>query len=188
RTAQKRAETPAAVMDLTSTFAEEDHAHRVHQDHEIEENRAVLHVIEVVGQLLLGVFDRRAIGIIDLRPAGDARLYRMTLAMEGDRLGELVDEERTLWPRPDEAHIAAQHVEELRQLVDTEFTDDVADAGDAGIAIRGPADPVALGIVAHGAKFQNVEALTAETDALLAIERRAGAFEAHGDRRDRHHR
>src|ERR1700722_13798860 len=92
---------------LPRAFADQDDVRRLDQDDEIEKDSTILDVIEVVGKLLPRVFERGAVGIIDLRPAGDARLHRVALAEEGNLLRELIDEEWPLRPRADEAHIAA---------------------------------------------------------------------------------
>ena len=60
---------------------------------------------------------------VDVEPAcGPAR----------DLVG-LVEDER---PRADEAHLAAQHVPELRQLVEAALAQERADAGDARVVAR----------------------------------------------------
>ena len=63
----------------------------------------------------------------------------MPLDVARDALGELRYELRTLGPRTDHAHLAVQHVEQLRQLIDPGLSDERADAGDAGVALLGPA-------------------------------------------------
>ena len=65
-------------------FTEQDDANGGEQDQQVEQQAAVLHVVEVIGQLLAGVLDRRAIRIVHLCPAGDARLDVAALA---DRAG-----------------------------------------------------------------------------------------------------
>src|SRR5207248_6723039 len=97
--------------------------------HEIEGEAVVLHVIEVVLELLLRVLFRSAVAVAHLRPAGDPRLDEMALRIERDGASERLDEYRPLGPRTDEAHLAEEHVQELRQLVDAQPPDDAADEG-----------------------------------------------------------
>src|SRR5690349_12064140 len=87
------------------------------QDLQIEAETPALDVVEVVFDPLL---DRRvAPPAVDLRPAGDPRLDLVAEHVAGHTAPELLDEARTLGTRTDEAHLASEHVDELRQLVET---------------------------------------------------------------------
>src|ERR1700722_4779171 len=98
----------------------------------------MLDVVEVVAQLLERIFNRAAVAIPDLSPAGHARLHRMPRLVQRNRLGQLPDEERTFRTRSDEAHLAPQHVPELRQLVEPGEADETADAGHPMVAVHRP--------------------------------------------------
>src|SRR3546814_4689133 len=96
----------------------------------------------------------------------------MPHAVVADRAFELVDELRALGPRADEAHLAAQHVEELRQLVQPRLADERADAGHAVVVGGRPArHAIALGIGAHATKLDQAETLPALADAHLPVQR-----------------
>src|SRR3569833_388919 len=84
-------------------------ADRLKDDQQIEERRVVLGVIEIVFELLARIVDRRAIGIVALRPAGDARLHHVALGIIIELLLEVLDELRALGTRADEAHLALAH-------------------------------------------------------------------------------
>ena len=102
-------------------------------DLEVERDRPVLDVVEVVLDALL---DRRvAAPAVDLRPAGQARAHLVAQHVLRDPLLELVDEERPLGPRADERHVAAQHVPELRQLVDVGAPQQAADRRAARVVV-----------------------------------------------------
>ena len=77
----------------------------------------------------------------------------------------------------DQAHVAAEDVEELRQLVDALGADEGTDAGDAGVSFGGPAGTGGLGIDPHAAELQQREDLAVQADALLAIHHRAARLE-----------
>src|SRR5262245_8058505 len=98
----------------------------VDQDGEVEDEREMLHVIEVVAELFERVLDRRAVAVADLCPPGDAGFDRMPHHVKRNLAGELLDEEWTLGPGPDEAHLAAEHVPELGQLVEARQPDEPA--------------------------------------------------------------
>ena len=89
----------------------------------------------------LGRVDRPA-RAVDRRPAGHAGLHAVAVGVFGDQLGALrlaglhADGVRA---RADQRHLALQHVEELRQLVEAGAADEAADAGDARRRRRAPA-------------------------------------------------
>src|SRR5262245_42020 len=114
---------PARPVTIASTAVlrplPQDHdLHRVEQDRQVEEQRLVLDVEQVVLELLHRVLEARAVPIIDLRPARQPGLDDVALAEVGDLRRQLVDEHRPLGPRADDRHLADEHVEELRQLVE----------------------------------------------------------------------
>src|SRR5262249_30007484 len=91
---------------------------RLAEDDPVESGRAVLGVVEVVAQLPGRAEVRARVAAAHLRPAGDARLQEVAARVERDPALEPVDELRLLGARPDDAHLAADHVDELRQLVE----------------------------------------------------------------------
>jgi hypothetical protein len=62
------------------------------QDQQVEERRVVLGVIEIVFELVARILDRGAIGIVDLRPAGDARLHHVAFGVIGQLVFQIGDE------------------------------------------------------------------------------------------------
>ena len=90
--------------------------------------------------------------------------------------------------RPDDAHIAAQDIDELRQLVERVLAQEAAEAGDAGIVGDLEQDAVALvhvhdfgaallGIAHHGAELEAAEDASFFADALGGIEDRSTGIE-----------
>src|SRR5262249_14790492 len=104
---------------------------------------------EVVLQLLAGILDRRAVAAADLRVAGDAGLHAEALPEEGDLTLEPLDEDRALGARADEAHLANEHVPELRQLIDARPAEEAADARHARIVLGRRRGAGRLGVGAH---------------------------------------
>ena len=86
--------------------------------------------------------------------------------------------------RADQAHLAAQHVDEVRQLVEREAPQQRADARDARIALvdRQPGAHL-LGAAHHRAQLEQVEVAAALADPALAVDRRAAALEPDRERR-----
>ncbi len=134
------------------------------------------------------ILDRGAIGIIDLRPAGNTGLHHVPFGVIRDMFIKISDELRDLGARPDKAHLALQHGPELWQFVDPHLADETANPGDTRIINARPLCPVLLCILRHRAQFDHREGLTEQTDAGLTKESRAFAFQPHQQREDRDNR
>ena len=81
---------------------------------------------------------------------------------------------RQLRPGSNQAHIAAQDVVKLWQLIDLEFAHEAPEHGNPAIARLGETLPVMVpGAIPHTAEFVNREAAPSQPDALLGIERAA---------------
>src|SRR2546428_780411 len=100
--------------------SEHDDLDRVDHDGEVEPDRRVLDVIEVVTHLLDLFLEAVRVAVPDLCPPGDAGPHRRTERVERDLLCEQRDVRGGMRPRADEVHVAAQDVDELRQLVEPE--------------------------------------------------------------------
>ena len=123
---------------------------------------------------------------VNLRPAGQARPDVEPLALPlGVRL-DLVAQRR---PRPDQAHLAAHDVPELRQLVDRGAAKDPADARDPAVArVDGVAGTLVLGVDDHRAELEQLEVLAVLADTGLAEEDGAAVLDLDRDRGGSEHR
>src|SRR3990172_7897229 len=119
----------------------EEHAdERQADDLEVEPERPALDVLDVVLDALLerGVPAQA----VDLRPAGEAGLDLVPQHVARHGPPEPLHEHRPLGPRPDDAHLAAEDVDELRQLVEAEAPGKGADRrGPGGGPPRPPPPP-----------------------------------------------
>ena len=99
-----------------------EHAKRRHdQNANIQCRRPVFDVIQVIRNPLFngGVAPQT----VYLRPAGNSRAYLMLDHVAGNLFFELLHKEGQLRPRADQAHVALEHIEKLRQLVHGAFAD-----------------------------------------------------------------
>ena len=81
---------------------------------------------------------------------------------------DLVAQRRT---RPDDAHVAAQDVPELRQLVDRRSPENAPDAGDPAVALVDRiAGADAFGAYDHRAQLQHLEVDAVLAHASLAVD------------------
>ncbi len=92
----------------------------------------------------------------------------------------------------DQGHVAHEHVEELRQLVEAGAAQEAADAGDArvlpgGLAHGGGVGRVAQGGV-HGAELEHGDRLLREAVPALAVEDRPRGVEPDGEGHHQHQR
>src|SRR5205814_10316620 len=117
---------PAAGLALVRATEEGERGTR--EDLQIEPGGTVLDVPNVELDPL-GPGQRRA--PVDLRPARDPRFDLQPAALALVVLLHLVAERR---PRADYGHVSADHVPELRQLVERQPPQDTADPGDAPVA------------------------------------------------------
>ena len=79
----------------------------------------MLDVIKVVLQLFPRVLEGGAVRKIQLRPAGDPGLDAMSIEIMRDLFGELVDKEIAFRPWTDDMHVALQHIDDLRNFIDS---------------------------------------------------------------------
>src|SRR5439155_17194983 len=158
-----------------------EHAGEGQQDDlDVEPERPVPDVVEVV---LDATVERRvAAQSVHLRPAGDPGLDVVAQHVAGHRGAKLVHVDWALRPRTHQAHLAEEHVPELRQLVERERAQDRPRARAPRVPGPGPALPLGLGVRAHGAELEHPEAPAVEADALLRVEHRARRVEPHPER------
>src|SRR5439155_21650223 len=141
---------------------------RAREDLQVDERRAVLDVPDVEFDPLVPGEARPA---VDLSPAGQAGLDLEPAALPGRVAPDLVGERRA---RADHAHVAADHVPELRQLVDRQAAQRPAGAGDARIAmVDSGAGALALGPDDHRPELEQLELGAVPADPLLPVEHRA---------------
>src|SRR6516162_8371758 len=116
---------------------------------------------------------------IDLGPAGDARLNAMTMQVLLHRFAiEVITRlhRDRVRARTNQRHIAAQHINKLRKLVEAEQTQDTSQGSDTRIvsycALRARR---VRAIDMHRAEFDHPNHLVVETEALLHEEHRTPA-------------
>ncbi|PIT17481.1 hypothetical protein BGI32_02540 [Snodgrassella alvi] len=145
-------------------------------------------VVKIVFDFYLGLFGVGGVALGNLCPAGDAGFDDVAVVVEGDFLNKLVDKDFLFGAGADKAHVAFEDIPELGQFVDAGFADDVADAGDAGVAQLRHLGAVFFGVAAHAAEFVDAEFAAAAADAVLAEQDVTGAFEFDGDGGNEHYR
>src|SRR6185295_317732 len=137
-----------------------------------EPRRTMLDVPDVE---LDAVFPGQARSPVDLRPAGDAGAHleaaslarRVTLHLIGER-----------GAGADEAHVTADDVPELWQLVERQPPQHPSCARDARIAfVDREAGALPLGTNLHRPQLHQLELLTVQPDAPLAIENGGGCVQ-----------
>lgn len=105
----------------------------------------------------------------------------MAIGVFGVFFFELFDEERPFWAGPDEAHVAVEDVEDLRQFVQAGGADEFADFGNARVVFRRQLGTgIFFRIDAHGTEFVDLIFLAEAADADLAVEDGAAVAEFDG--------
>ena len=108
----------------------------------------------------------------------------MAIGVFGVFLFELFDEVRPFGSRADEAHVAVEDIENLRQFVEPGGADEFADFGNARVVFGGQLGTgIFFGIDAHGTEFINLIFLAKAADADLAVEdgTAVAEFDGQGD-------
>src|SRR5271169_2919225 len=100
-----------------------EHRHdRLEKDRDVQQDGHVLHVVQVVLQLLVRVLYRGGMVLArHLVPPGDTWLDEQALAIIGNRLFQPGGQPGTLGTRPDEAHLTDENVDCLRDLVQAQL-------------------------------------------------------------------
>ncbi len=112
----------------------------------------------------------------------------MPQIVEADLPAQLLDEYGALGARPDKAHVAVEHVQQLRNLVHAQLAQHAPYSRDARIARGSPTrDTIAFRIQPHRAQLQATEDLATATTLLEEQHRRACLDEDgdHGQQQDR---
>jgi hypothetical protein len=141
------------------------------KDAKIKPERPALDVVEVVLDTLA---ERSATSpSVDLGPASHAHRYGVPQVVVGHGFLEMLNENRTLRPRPDKAHLSQQDINQLRKFIDARLPQPSPDARATVVVIRGPDRPRhSLGITPHAPKLQHPEQMTTPPNPLLSIENR----------------
>ena len=135
---------------------------------------AALHLVEGLGLAAVAG---------DLAPAGDAWLDIVADHVLVDQVGIFLRVLEHVGSGAHDAHLAEQHVDELRKLVDAGLAQYLAPLGHAGVVPRG-LQAVGLGVDLHAAELQAGELPAVDAGALLAEKDGPG----HGEFGDyRHH-
>src|SRR5215208_573545 len=186
--------TPGSSGGLSvGTGAAEDSRDRLEQDPEVAAEREVLHVVELYRQAL-GERERPAPK--DLHRAGDPGLDRKPEAVLRAVATDQID---LLRPWADNAHVALQHVHELRQLIEAEPSEYAPDARDAWIPLElehrlgqlVKTDELLehlVGAIAHRSEFVDPERNPAEAGSRLDEQERPPAVQFDRERDDREQR
>lgn len=144
----------------------------------------VIHIVLVFPQ---AIFDGGAVGVLDLRPAGDAGLDDVPKFVVRNGRFEHFDENGPLGTGTDERHFAPQHVEQLGNFVNAGLANEVAHLGGTGVIFLRPLRPVGFGVGAHGAKFDDLKLNVVQPQPFLPVKQRPFGFEFDGQGRQEHH-
>src|SRR5580765_1071270 len=156
----------AVRADRLRTLAEHHDLHRVEEDAHIEPERQMLDVVEVVAHLLRLFLEVVRVPQPDLRPARDARANRGPQRVIRDAFSEELEVRDRMRPRAHEIHVATDDVDELGQLVETEFPEPFADPRDPVAVVVHPLRRGPVGH-AHRPEFDQLEPLSVQAEAVL---------------------
>src|ERR1700730_3460958 len=119
RHAQKMYSAVLTVVSSTCTPAPQQNLGRPKQDQQIEPNRKILEIKQIVREFFRIVFDRSTVAQLDLGPSGRARPDRPAERVERDLLHQFVLLLERKGSGADEIHVSPQDVVELWKFVQT---------------------------------------------------------------------
>src|SRR5687767_170180 len=120
-------------------------------------------VLEVVSHLLLYIVQIGIVLEIDLGVAGDAGPDALPYLVVRDLHPKVRNDCGPLRARAHHVHLAPQHVDQLRQLVEAELAQPAAQSRDPAVVLAGPDRPgTALGVQRHGPEFIDPEGAAAD--------------------------
>src|SRR5713226_2821304 len=122
---------------------------------QIQHDREMFDVEQVVFEFRLCFFDARTILIFDLCPSSYARTDRMPQSVVGDLLFQHRNKLGTFRARTYNAHFAAQYVDGLRQLIDARFPKPPAYSRYPWITGRSPLRTTFFSIGIHRTELQH---------------------------------
>ena len=160
-------------------------------DHDVHAQRPPLDVIEIVidPRNRRAGLGRTSPAAADLREPGNARPRRMALKVVWHEVFVRQfrrQHSRNMRSRPDQRHVALDHVEQLRNFVEAGLAQNPPDRRHARIALnRLPYAALVAGIVAHGAELVDLEAAVSIPVPVLKEQHRARRRRLYRDRNRR---
>src|SRR6266508_3079321 len=175
--------TRNSVRVLVPHAVQNGHEENLHIDHQ----RPVLDVVQIV----LDAHAHRCVSApaVHLRPTGHSRAHFVPQHIVRKLCTKLLYELRALGTGPDDAHVAEEDVEELRELVEGPRPNPPPYPRSPRIIALGPFGAgVILRADPHRAEFHDLEWLAIETHAHLPIENRSAVFDPDCQRDEEHDR
>ena len=161
------------VVDGVDATAAEDGAHGEPDDPEVDAGRGVVDVPDVVAELGGPV---EGVAAVHLGPARDAGRGVEAAALLGVVPLDVGEWQRT---RADEAHVAAHHVPQLREFVETARSQQPPEARQA--LVVGQQGAVGAAGVGHAAELDDLDRLAVTARSSLPEQHRRAEPQPHGD-------
>src|SRR5215470_350768 len=96
------------------------------------------------------------------------------MPIERDGTAQFIDDAWSLRPWSDKAHISLQYIDDLGDLINSDFSYESAHLRNPCIMRRGPArNPIRFSVHFHAAKFQEHEGPAIQASSRLPIQDRA---------------
>ena len=114
---------------LLGAMSRQYNSNGLDHDQDIEPDRKMPDIVEVVFEFFANIIDARNVSLIDLSPSGNARANHVAIAVEGDFTFVPFGQVERLWPWANPAHFTSKNIPDLRQLIDPGLADKVTDPG-----------------------------------------------------------
>src|SRR5690606_39752966 len=117
---------------------------------------------------------RVAAQAVNLCPPGHPRFLTVTFHVTGNAITEHLHINRAFRTRTDEAHLAHENVDQLRNFIPTGTPHEPPDTSHARVIFHRPTGTFRFGIRAHRAEFDHLEGASVQPHTLLRVKDRTG--------------
>src|SRR5579875_671063 len=138
-----------ASRDSARSPPKQNYLCRLQQYLQVQNQRPILDVVQVVSQLLASVAHAGAVLETHLCPAGQARRHKVAVTIQRNQPIKFGRQCRLFRTGTDKTHVASKHVPKLRQFVQPQTTNHPSRPGNTWIVFLGPIGTTVCWSAAH---------------------------------------
>src|SRR5579872_2841652 len=155
---------PGSSASISVTAVVQDHPDGLQQDLDVEPRRPMAQILQIIAHPLRHLLQGLGLAAqsIDLGETRDSGPHLVADHVSIDELTVELIMSDGMRPRPDQAHLPLQHVQELRQLIEGGYAQESAHAGYPRVPLARLGDDRAVLLHPHGAELVDEDLLAVE--------------------------
>src|ERR1700732_250463 len=143
------------------------------KDQQIEPGRHIFDIEKVIAKLFLRILDRAPVLVTNLSPSRDPRSNCVPQIVMGNLLLQPFHKLWTLWPRPDQTHIAFQDVPKLWNFIESAKPQKMPYSRNSWVIVFSPRWPrICFRVRTHSTEFKAFKNRAVTSHPFLAIQYR----------------